>query len=146
MSFEKEIKAFVESAKKNSDLLVRKTVLDIGSRLVLRTPVGDAKYWKSKPPAGYSGGHARANWQHSTGKPKVSEVSGIDKAGGVTIANISSGVAGSEVGIDHYITNSVPYIIPLENGHSRQAPKGMVALTVLEFQGIVNGIAKGINK
>lgn len=35
---------------------------------------------------------------------------------------------------DVYITNSVPYIKALEHGHSKQAPKGMIGLTVNELK------------
>lgn len=35
---------------------------------------------------------------------------------------------------DVYITNSLPYIVALEHGHSKQAPKGMVKMTVNELK------------
>ena len=34
----------------------------------------------------------------------------------------------------HYIQNSLPYMQALEDGHSTQAPAGMVAITQTEFQ------------
>ena len=37
---------------------------------------------------------------------------------------------------DIYITNSTHYILKLENGGSKQAPKGMVALTVNELKSL----------
>jgi len=44
------------------------------------------------------------------------------------------------------LTNSLAYGPRLEEGlHSRQAPQGMVAITVLEFQPIVNGAARAFN-
>ena len=36
-----------------------------------------------------------------------------------------------------YIINNLPYAIPLEFGHSTQAPGGMVRVTVARFQRIV---------
>lgn len=144
MGFSEDIAKFVKKTKGNDDLLVRKTVLDVGKRLVERTPVGDAVYWQSPPPPGYTGGHARANWQHSIGAPKILELSGTDKDGSATVANILTSMANNGAGPDHYITNSVPYIVPLEDGHSRQAPNGMVGLTIVEFKGIVDDIAKGL--
>ena len=33
--------------------------------------------------------------------------------------------------------NNLPYAVPIENGHSRQKPEGMVAVTVAEWPGIV---------
>ena len=141
MSFADQIKNFANKSKKNSDLLVRKTVLDIGTRLVERTPVGDASYWQSKPPAGYVGGHARANWSHSEGDLNTREFDTIDASGGASIGRIVTSVPVKAAGKVHYIQNSVPYIVPLEDGWSRQAPNGMVAVTAVEFQGVVNAIA-----
>jgi len=146
MSFTDDIANFVKKANGNSDQVVRRTVLDIGTRLIERTPVGDATYWKSKPPPGYVGGHARSNWQHSTGAPIVSEVPGIDADGAVTVEKIAASIPAKAAGLVHFIANSVPYIIPLEEGHSRQAPFGMVGLTVVEFGGIVNAAAQAVNK
>ena len=146
MGFAVDIANFAKKANGNADAVTRKTVLDIGTRLVECTPVGDATYWKSKPPPGYAGGHARANWQHSTGAPVVSEVPGIDKDGTGTIGKIAASIPQKAAGQVHFITNSVPYIDPLEDGHSRQAPNGMVSITVTEFQGIVNAAAQGVNK
>ena len=36
-----------------------------------------------------------------------------------------------------YLTNNLPYAVPLEEGYSKQAPAGMVALTVQDFQSVV---------
>ena len=41
------------------------------------------------------------------------------------------------VGAFAYIINNLPYAIPLEFGHSTQAPGGMVRVTVARFQQIV---------
>lgn len=145
MGFPEDIAKFATKAKGNGDLLVRKTVLDIGTRLVNRTPVGDASYWKSKPPAGYAGGHAKANWSHSEGALKPREFEGVDKTGSVSNNRILSSVPKKAAGKVHFIQNSVPYIERLEDGWSRQTPPGgMVALTATEFQGLVNGIARGL--
>jgi hypothetical protein len=37
----------------------------------------------------------------------------------------------------HYIQNSLPYMQALEDGHSTQAPAGIVAVTEVEFQDYV---------
>jgi len=142
MSFSEEIANFTRKATNNADILVRETVLDIGTRLVERTPVGDASYWKSKPPAGYVGGHARANWSHSEGSRVVQEFDVIDASGSASISRILASVPVKAGGKVHFIQNSVPYIIRLEDGHSRQCPPGgMVAVTAVEFKGLVDAIA-----
>lgn len=147
MGFSEEIAKFAEHAKGNGDLVVRKTVFDIGTRLVNRTPVGDASYWKSKPPPGYAGGHARANWSHSEGELNTKEFKAIDGGApeaNISIRRISRTLKKNAAGKVHFVQNSVPYIQALEDGHSRQAPAGMVAITKVEFQGIITAIAKGL--
>ncbi|CFO10931.1 Uncharacterised protein [Bordetella pertussis] len=45
-----------------------------------------------------------------------------------------------------YLSNSLPYAVPLENGWSKQAPQGMAKLTAQEFQRYVSQAAKDANK
>ena len=134
MSFTSDIEKFVKKTGANADKVVRNVVLDIGKSLVMKTPVGDPKYWKSKPPKGYAGGHARGNWQHSVGNRVIEEIDCIDKSGRKSIDRIDQSIPQSAAGLVHYVQNSVPYIKRLEEGHSRQAPHGMVALTEIEFK------------
>jgi len=134
MGFSLDISKFVNKCNINADLAVRRVVLDIGKNVIERTPVGDPSYWKSPPPPGYTGGHARANWQHSEGMLASKEFDVIDKTGEVSKGRIAATLPKQAAGKVHYISNSVPYIQRLEDGWSRQAPNGMVALTVREFQ------------
>ncbi len=144
MSFSVDIANFVKKANGNADQVVRKTVLDVGTRLVDRTPVGDASYWKNPPPPGYTGGHARANWSHSVGMRMVQEFDVVDGSGDVSNGRIAASVPKNAAGKVHFVQNSVPYIVPLEEGHSRQAPNGFVGLTVIEFQSIVETATAGL--
>lgn len=144
MSFSDDIARFTKKTGSNTDVVVRKTVFDIGRRLVERTPVGDADYWKSPPPKGYVGGHARANWSHSEGTRIVQELPEIDASGQASIDRIQKTVSVRAAGKVHYIQNSVPYIERLEDGYSRQAPSGMVAVTAAEFQGVISSAIEGL--
>ena len=144
MSFSDDIKKFAQKAMSNSDKVIRTVCLDIGTSLVEKTPVGDASYWKSKPPPGYVGGHARGNWSHSEGAQVIQEIEGVDPSGGGSINRIAASVPIKAAGKVHYIQNSVPYIQALENGHSRQAPNGMVELTKIEFQDFVRNATAGL--
>ena len=42
--------------------------------------------------------------------------------------------SGSQLGDDIWISNNLPYIEALEEGHSQQAPHGMVALSLAEAE------------
>lgn len=137
MSFALDIQKFIEKCGANSDLVVRKTVLDIGKSLVEKTPVGDAEYWAHPAPPGYVGGHARANWTHSVGTRVVQEIAGVDPSGEKTNERIAASVPVKAAGMVHFIQNSVPYIQRLEDGHSHQAPNGFIELTKIEFQNYI---------
>lgn len=47
----------------------------------------------------------------------------------------------SEIGTTQWIYNDVPYIVPLEYGHSKQAPAGMARITAAESQQAMDAIA-----
>jgi hypothetical protein len=43
-------------------------------------------------------------------------------------------------GTTQWVFNNVPYIVPLEYGHSQQAPAGMARITAAESQARMDGI------
>jgi hypothetical protein len=136
-----DLSAFVKKAKGNMDKVVRKVVIDIGTRIVMRSPVGDGTLWKNPPPKGYIGGRFRANWQYGEAvRPKGTRPD-IDRSGAVSLRRIAK-IAPQASGKVHYITNNLPYAMRLETGWSKQAPGGMVGLAVKEFAAIVAKAAK----
>lgn len=143
-SFSLQIAEFIAKTKANQDLVVRAITAKIDSKLVQRSPVGDAKYWKHKPPPGYTGGRFRANWQLSIGSPTAGVRDLIDKDGSATIAAHGSVINTAKAGDVIYLVNNLPYAIPIEQGWSRQAPVGVVALTVVEFRNIVDDAVNGV--
>lgn len=88
-------------------------------------------------PAGYVGGRFRGNWMFSIGTPDNATTEEVDPSGAKSTARISAGTIEFKAGDTCYITNSLGYAIPLEFGHSTQAPGGMVRVTVARFQQIV---------
>jgi hypothetical protein len=114
---------------------IRAATSEVFSNIIQMTPVGNPSQWKNpaSAPAGYVGGRARGNWQCTIGAPFVGE----DRTS--TVEKIQSTIprhAGSVV----YLTNNVPYIGRLEyDAHSRQAPNGMVRVSVALFEGVLNG-------
>lgn len=87
---------------------------------------------------GYVGGRFRGNWQFSIDSPATEELDHIDPSGSETIAALLSQVQALTVGQTAYVVNNLPYAIPLEYGHSTQAPAGMVRVTLANFQRIVD--------
>ena len=136
MSFSGGVDAFARHAGANMDRMVRRVVLEIGTRIVEKSPVGDADYWTSPAPPGYVGGRFRANWQYKFGYVPSGTIDAVSPSGSISIDSLSNVLVGPTSGV-HFIANNLPYAKRLENGWSRQAPRGMVALTLVEFQGIV---------
>lgn len=88
-------------------------------------------------PSGYVGGRFRGNWMFNIGSPDSTTTEEVDPTGAKSTARIVSGAIEFKAGDTCYITNSLGYAIPLEFGHSTQAPSGMVRVTVARFQQIV---------
>ncbi|WP_409300481.1 hypothetical protein [Pseudomonas sp. KCJK8993] len=86
----------------------------------------------------YVGGRFRGNWQFSIDTPAEGVLDQIDPSGNVTIAVLRTQVQSLTAGQTAYIVNNLPYAVPLEYGHSQQAPGGMVRITLARFQHIVD--------
>ncbi|HEF8772049.1 TPA: hypothetical protein RG734_001024 [Providencia stuartii] len=83
-----------------------------------------------KAPSGYTGGRFRGNWQVTFDTPAEGETGRIDKSGNMTTSVGKYVLEQFKVGTTAiYFTNNVPYAYPLEMGHSKQAPNGMIAIT-----------------
>lgn len=137
-AFGDQLRAFANKVDERGEAVLAKIIFDVSTRIVLKSPVGNPKLWKRPAPPGYVGGRFRANWQYGADKVNRTTTENKDKTGGPTISRLHGSVSGKLMGRVHYITNSLVYAIPLENGHSSQAPPGhIVAGTVLEFDPIV---------
>ena len=69
-------------------------------------------------------GKARGNWQCTIGSPAIGAWAPLSPTA-------------------FYLTNNLPYIGRLEHGSSKQAPAGMVAVTIAELGGIAQDAAGG---
>ena len=137
-TFAVQLKQFADKTKAQADNAVGRIVVNMASRLDQRSPVGDASYWKSKPPPGYVGGRFRGNWQLGVDFVPVGETGRIDPDGGATLSAIKLEIPAQAAGPVYYLANNVPYAQAIEDGHStRQAPNGVVVLTAMEFQAVV---------
>lgn len=143
-TFTVQLQAFADKTKQQADDFVGLVVIKIAERLDMRSPVGDATYWKSPPPKGYVGGRFRGNWQLGVDSVPAGETGRIDTSGDVTKGAIIAAIPEERAGRVFYLTNNVPYAQRIEEGWSRQAPQGLVGLTAIEFQSIVDeAVAQG---
>lgn len=116
--FRRKFNAFVERAKGNQDLVVRKVALDLMTSLVMKSPVDTGRF--------------RGNWQVQYSlTPRTLEL--VDRTGAATLASAQMDLSAFSIGRMLYLVNHLPYAVPLEYGHSKQAPAGMVRITVTEF-------------
>jgi hypothetical protein len=92
---------------------------------------------------GYTGGRFRANWQIGIGAVNAATTEDVDASGNSSIRRATAGVNRWRAGQTIYFSNSLPYARRLEyEGWSRQAPNGMVRVTVLQMNDFLrNAIA-----
>lgn len=126
-SFNKALDAAIAALPEMANDIKIRSALDLMNRIVLMTPVDT--------------GRARGNWQltqRSPAKGKVSEddpkVSKAESPPSAIIKEAEQTASGSQPGDDIWISNNLPYIEALEEGHSQQAPHGMVALALVEVE------------
>lgn len=137
-SFTVQLQEFAGKVKARADTVVRSTVFETYRRLDFRSPVGDATYWKNPPPKGYVGGRFRGNWQYGDSAIPAGETGRVDPGGAATQGAIIAEIPTEAAGKIHYLANNVPYAQRIEDGWSRQAPTGLVGLTVTEWPSIVD--------
>jgi hypothetical protein len=79
-------------------------------------------------------GRARGNWFTTLTQPSARVSDNTDPSGREAIQRGTGTITSVQPFGKIWITNNLPYIQPLEDGHSGQAPNGMVATTVAEIQ------------
>lgn len=147
MTFSADLAKFAKKTNQNIDSAVREVVLSLAVQVDERSPVGNPDIWTPPgAPAGYVGGHFRANNQYRFGSLPINEVEGVDASGTTATAAVKAGVYSSPVAGVHYIANNVPYAMALENGHSTQAPKGIYKLSMISVVGGLRRIIQGAIK
>jgi len=136
-SFADQMKAWERKAERKMDLAVRKIALEMFRKIILKSPVDTGRF--------------RGNWQLAIGSVPNGTLELDDKTGTATIAKGAATALGFNAGETIFFANNLPYARRLEeggypdgpkveNGRSSQAPNGMVALTVQEFQSVVSRI------
>lgn len=111
-----DLKRFGDVTRKEAETIFQKIAIDLDTRVVLGTPVDE--------------GRARGNWFPSLNTPSSEVSDKVDPSGSLAIAAATSTAASSKLGDIIWLTNNLPYILPLENGHSGQAPEGMVDINL----------------
>lgn len=125
-----DMAAFGARSKTQMRNVVRWVSLEMLRRIVMRSPVDTGRF--------------RANWQVDLNTPPEEVTVDVDVDGQITVMAGELKLAGYELGGTVFIVNNLPYAIPLEEGHSKQAPAGMVGVTLTEFPGVVETSASAV--
>jgi hypothetical protein len=132
VKFEQALKQFAEKTDKSFTDVLRASLLIMGKNIVYSSPVDTGRF--------------RGNWQHGTLTPPSGYNSTFDPSGGGAISKLNSAVASIHAGSVEFFVNNLPYAIPLEYGHSKQAPEGMVRIEVARFQAAIKKAVGEIKK
>ena len=108
--------SIVSRVNRRIDTQIRKSTIALFGNIIKMTPVDT--------------GRARGNWQCSIGSPITSETDMIDKDGSFVTSLVAKRVKSGNV---VWLSNNVPYISKLEYGWSKQAPAGMVRVSIARF-------------
>ena len=156
MTFSLDLSKAIGRVKGNSENIIRGTLIELSNRIIKRTPVGNPELWiynagtKDSPryvdyiayrgfPNGYVGGSLRGAWQASKGSPDFSLSKRVqDSESGAASAAAFSVADTVRFGDTFYLTNPLPYANRVERGWSTQAPVGMVRVTVMEAQRVLD--------
>ena len=105
------------------ETVARKATFDLFTKVVLRSPVDTGRF--------------RANWNVSFGEPNYSTTASTNQTRGEPAKALTLPIGGVT-----YLSNGLPYAGRLEYGWSKQAPAGMVRLSVREFDRFVRQAIK----
>ena len=114
--FKRNFSALLKRVGDKAELVTRKVAIELQTSMILKSPVDTGRF--------------RANWQCGIGTvdTSISEPIGSD-AKVRTITELQGWKSGQTI----FLPNSSPYSRRLEHGWSKQAPTGMVKLSVQEY-------------
>lgn len=126
LQFQADLAKFAADMDVSYATAVRKVALSLHDRIVQRTPVDT--------------GRARSSWTLQIDTADTATQPESVQYSPAQAASIATGLAASRItGLtdaapyrDVWIANNVPYIEKLEGGSSKQAPSGMVAISLAE--------------
>lgn len=122
-TFAADVRAFCQQVPALADSVLQKILGDVGRRVVEMSPVDT--------------GHFVANWQTSVDTPAEGIIEGTDPTRSGAMAAVAAWSATAKMGYHYYLMNNLPYALPLEYGWSKQAPAGMVRVTINSWPEIV---------
>lgn len=131
-----QLKKIADRSERDMNTVVRRTNLQLSTSIVLKTPVDK--------------GFLRGGWVAQINSEPASSPERVDKSGQLALNGARAIVGQSDLGDEYYFVNALPYAAVVENGefpqpgtdktvngYSRQAPQGMVKISIREIKGII---------
>ena len=125
-SFSLQLSNFTNGAASELIKQQREIIFELGKSIVLDSPVHRGTF--------------RGNWRFSYDNKQI-QLDRQDKTGAQVLAELRAFVDGFNGGT-MWLLNGMPYGLPLEYGHSKKAPQGMVRRNVSRINAIVARISK----
>ncbi len=116
MSFKHDLSKFKKKTTRMTEQVFKGTVISLFGKIVARTPVDTGRLSNS--------------WRPTVNRPSKSSQKASPDAILKTVSN-------AKLGDSIYLVNNLPYAQKIEAGSSKQAPTGMVRVTVAEYQKII---------
>lgn len=120
MNFRRDMKKARARAVADTERKIGAAAAQLFGHIIRRTPVDK--------------GALRGNWQVGLGEIPNSPVDRLDKTGAQAIADAVTAAAKFKITGTLYFVNNLPYAPVVERGSSKQAPAGMVAVSVNDFR------------
>lgn len=130
-SFAQQLQQFRDETLETMDEVFRRVMIEIGTTVIRLSPVDTGRF--------------RGNWQFTVDAPASASLDNYDPDGHDTIAQLVAEAQHLSYGQTAYLVNNLIYAIPLEYGHSAQAPAGMVRITLAGFQQMVEQAVREVN-
>lgn len=122
-SFAAQLQQFADETMEKADSIFRDVVMSMAGVIVRLSPVDT--------------GNFKGAWRLSIDGYDTSVPETPDKEGGEVLARMLQEVGNLIFGQAAYLQNNLPYAVPLEFGHSTQAPTGIVRIAQAQFQQLV---------
>jgi len=126
-AFRRRFGEIIKKVGDKAEVVVRKTALELQTSMVEKSPVDTGRF--------------RNNWFCGIGSINQNIT---DAVGNESVTRTAQALTAWKPGQTIFLTNSLPYSRPLEYGWSKQAPQGMVRLTVVEYSRALRRVVEGM--
>lgn len=131
-SFAAQLQAFGDLVQEEADQVFRIVATEVGQSVINLTPVDT--------------GRALSNWNAGINSPDDTYRETEDPMDSQTSSRLAGEFSALKFGDTAYVTNATPHIPFLEYGSSKQAPHGMVRVTLAKFDNIVQDAVRRVAK